>query len=195
MNQEDYTKATGLINYLMDQPESKCFNQPIDYRALNLFDYPLIVKNPMDLQTIRQKLQKNYYPSLTDFLSDIILIWDNSRVYYLPDSAIVKNVEFMEAAMTRYCSLHSISLEFTSEKAKITEHPDWIPISQKQALAETLKQLDSKKLGLLVDVIETECPLAVSKTNHGLQIRIDALDRTIFNRISEMANPLNNNLY
>lgn len=195
MNPEDHSKANGLILYLIDQPESKCFSQPIDFRALNLYDYPLIVKNPMDLQTIRQKLHKNYYPSLTDFLSDIILIWDNSRVYYLPDSEIVKNVEFMEAAMTRYCSLHSISLEFACQKAKITEHPDWIPISQKQALAETLKNLDSKKLGLLVDVIETECPLAVSKTSDGLQIRIDALDRTIFNRISEMANPLNNNLY
>lgn len=195
MNSEEQSKAAGLLNYLFEQPESRCFSQPLDFRALGLLDYPLIIKTPMDLFTIKQKLQKNYYLSLVEFLSDIILIWDNSRVYYLPDSSIVRNVEFMEAAMTRYCSLHSISLEFACQRAKITEHPDWISLSEKMELAEVLKQLDPKKLGLLLDVIETECPLAVSKANDGLQIRIDALDRTIFNRISEMANPLNTNLY
>ena len=34
------------------------FYKPVDWKALNLPDYPQIVKNPMDLSTIEKKLGK-----------------------------------------------------------------------------------------------------------------------------------------
>jgi bromodomain-containing factor 1 len=34
---------------------------PVDWKAWNLPDYPIIVKRPMDLGTIRKKLKKSAY--------------------------------------------------------------------------------------------------------------------------------------
>lgn len=187
MNAEDQSKASGLLTYLLDQPESPSFTQAFDFRGQNLQDYPLIIKTPMDLFQVKQKLLKNFYFSLHDFLCDLILIWDNTRIYHMPNSNIVNKAESMESAMIRYCSLHSISLESASKMSKVCEHPDWIPIKDKLALSDKLKSLDSKKLGFLIDVIETECPAAVRKVGEHIQVRIDALDKTTFNRVQEMS--------
>jgi hypothetical protein len=187
MNLDELSKASGLLDYLNEQPEADYFRLPFDFRGLGLMDYPLVVKNPMDLNQVGVKLQKNFYKDFNDFLCDLILIWDNVRLYHLPDSNLVLKVECMESAMIRFCSLNSISLETACKSSKVFEHPDWISLNEKQSLSEKLQSLSSKKLGLLLDVIETECPSAVRKVSDHLQIRIDALDRTTFNRISEMS--------
>jgi len=43
------------------------FNQPVDPVALNIPDYPIVIKNPMDLGTVRNKLRANAYPTILDF--------------------------------------------------------------------------------------------------------------------------------
>jgi len=46
-----------VINELWIKAESLNFQFPVDYKALGLIDYPLIVKHPMDLSSIKKKLQ------------------------------------------------------------------------------------------------------------------------------------------
>jgi hypothetical protein len=49
--------------------------------GLGLTDYPLIVKYPMDLGTIRKKLVNSKYQLVEEALDDIQLIWDNCKIY------------------------------------------------------------------------------------------------------------------
>jgi hypothetical protein len=37
---------------------------PVDYKALGLDDYPLIIKNPMDLGTVAKKVRTSAYSSM-----------------------------------------------------------------------------------------------------------------------------------
>lgn len=46
-----------------------------------LSDYPLIIKNPIDLGTIKKKLTMNRYQFVEEVLDDIQLIWDNCKTY------------------------------------------------------------------------------------------------------------------
>ena len=46
-----------FLNDLRSDPQAAAFNLAVNWRALKLFDYPTIVKNPMDLQTIEEKLR------------------------------------------------------------------------------------------------------------------------------------------
>ena len=173
---------------MCEQPESSHFSNPFDFRSLGLIDYPYVIKTPMDLSTISSRLNQNFYQHFDDFLSDIILIWNNCRIYNLPDSAIVQQVEIMENNMLRFCNINEISLKNSMNRLNIEENPDIIPFKDKLDLSEILKKLSQKKLGILIDVIEIECPQAVTKLkDQTLQIRIDALDKTIFSRIKEMA--------
>lgn len=48
---------------------------------MGLLDYCFIVKNPMDLGTVNQKLREDRYETVEQVLDDIQLIWDNCKTY------------------------------------------------------------------------------------------------------------------
>ena len=43
------------------RPESKVFREPVDHKGLGLFDYLDVVKTPMDLGTIKKKVEAGGY--------------------------------------------------------------------------------------------------------------------------------------
>lgn len=43
------------------------FRYPVDYKGLGLFDYPILIKKPMDLSTIKKKIKRNKYKNIIDF--------------------------------------------------------------------------------------------------------------------------------
>lgn len=53
----------------------------MDYKALNIPSYPVIVKNPMDYSTIKAKLNLNCYATEEDFKDDMNLIFDNCLLF------------------------------------------------------------------------------------------------------------------
>ena len=70
----------------MDSNDSADFRLPVDYVTFGIPDYPLIVKKPMDLGTVKKNLSSNFYETVEDCLSDIMLIWDNCKLYNSNDS-------------------------------------------------------------------------------------------------------------
>jgi len=54
------------------------FNSPVDPVAQRIPDYPLVIKKPMDLGTVRRKLEEGCYRALKDFESDVKLTFDNA---------------------------------------------------------------------------------------------------------------------
>ncbi len=69
----------SILARLCKHPLAYFFLEPVDYVALNLPTYPLIVKNPMDFGTIRSRLPN--YANVTDFETDCRLVLDNCRLF------------------------------------------------------------------------------------------------------------------
>lgn len=72
------------------------FLQPVDPVALNIPDYPLIIKEPMDLSTIEHKLNEGLYVNADEFEKDIRLTFSNCYVYNsstLPVYQMAKSLE------------------------------------------------------------------------------------------------------
>lgn len=67
------------------------FNSPVDVVALNLPDYHRIIKNPMDLGTVKSKLNKNLYSTPSDLAADIRLTFNNALTYN-PPGHVVYNI-------------------------------------------------------------------------------------------------------
>ena len=42
-----------LIDVISSDPNAEAFLEPVDWKELELLDYPDIVKNPMDLGTVK----------------------------------------------------------------------------------------------------------------------------------------------
>ena len=57
------------------------FLHPVDPVALNIPDYPLIIKNPMDISTIQEKLDSGIYLKKKEFEDDFRLMFKNCFLY------------------------------------------------------------------------------------------------------------------
>jgi hypothetical protein len=61
LGKDELKKANVILQKLIDSNDSVDFRQPVDWRALGLTDYPIIIKNPMDLGTVKKKLMTGKY--------------------------------------------------------------------------------------------------------------------------------------
>ncbi|XP_056315783.1 bromodomain testis-specific protein isoform X2 [Danio aesculapii] len=72
------------------------FRQPVDAVRLHLPDYYTIIKNPMDLSTIRKRLENNYYWKAMECVEDFNTMFTNCYVYNRPGDDIVLMAQVLE---------------------------------------------------------------------------------------------------
>ncbi|XP_016052047.1 PREDICTED: bromodomain-containing protein 3 isoform X2 [Miniopterus natalensis] len=65
------------------------FYKPVDAEALELHDYHDIIKHPMDLSTVKKKMDSREYPDAQSFAADIRLMFSNCYKYNPPDHEVV----------------------------------------------------------------------------------------------------------
>ncbi|OHT03739.1 Bromodomain containing protein [Tritrichomonas foetus] len=112
----DQTKAlTEIIDDLLTHPIAQIFSIPVDPELDEVPDYLEKVKNPMDLNTVRQKIvDGKYNGSIDDFKNDVNQIWENAEIYHGRPSLEVFMADRLKKIFTR-------KLEAVETKA----HEDW----------------------------------------------------------------------
>uniref|UniRef100_H3BHW2 Bromodomain containing 3a n=1 Tax=Latimeria chalumnae TaxID=7897 RepID=H3BHW2_LATCH len=65
------------------------FYKPVDAEALELHDYHDIIKHPMDLSTVKKKMDNRDYQDAQSFAADIRLMFSNCYKYNPPDHEVV----------------------------------------------------------------------------------------------------------
>ncbi|XP_078382273.1 bromodomain-containing protein 3-like isoform X2 [Oculina patagonica] len=66
------------------------FFKPVDASSLGLHDYHDIIKQPMDMGTIKVKMEGREYNSSSEFAADVRLMFSNCYRYNPPDHDVVK---------------------------------------------------------------------------------------------------------
>lgn len=89
------------ISNLKRSIDGKPFEKPVDPVALGIPTYPSVIKNPMDLRTLEEKLKNNKYSSLQAFRSDFNLIVENAVTFNGNDHFITLQARKIEAAFER----------------------------------------------------------------------------------------------
>ncbi|KAG0226828.1 hypothetical protein BGW42_003334 [Actinomortierella wolfii] len=80
-----------LLDGLFRKDHYSLFSAPVDVQQVP--DYAHIIKHPMDLSTMRSKVDRGFYPKLDLFLEDFKLICDNCKVYNAPDTLYYKQAQ------------------------------------------------------------------------------------------------------
>ncbi|XP_075901762.1 bromodomain-containing protein 3-like [Nelusetta ayraudi] len=80
------------------------FQKPVDAVTLQIPDYYTIIKNPMDLGTISQRLQNNYYWQAIDCITDFNTVFSNCYFYNRPGDDIVIMAQKLEKIYLRKLS-------------------------------------------------------------------------------------------
>ncbi|KAI0984400.1 hypothetical protein GJ496_002928 [Pomphorhynchus laevis] len=82
------------------------FHKPVDARVLKIPDYYRIIVEPMDLGTVKQRLNGNAYLSANECFSDLCLMLMNCYVYNKPSEDVVLMGQSIEKVLfSHVCKL------------------------------------------------------------------------------------------
>jgi len=81
-------QAKALLTKLMKEPEAWPFLEPVNPTKLGIPDYFDIIKHPMDLGTVKNNMDRNKYTSLTEWVADVRLVFQNALTYNPKGSAV-----------------------------------------------------------------------------------------------------------
>lgn len=78
-----------VLHRLMVHPKNnEMFNQPVDPDALGIPTYFDVVEEPMDLGTVKGRLQRGGYQHLDDCVAEISLVFDNATLFNPPGHVV-----------------------------------------------------------------------------------------------------------
>nr|XP_054597252.1 bromodomain-containing protein 4 isoform X2 [Nothobranchius furzeri] len=90
--QDQLGYCVGLVRDMLSKKHAAYawpFYKPVDVDALGLHDYHEIIKHPMDLSTIKAKLENKQYREPQEFAADVRLMFSNCYKYNPPDHEVV----------------------------------------------------------------------------------------------------------
>ncbi|XP_022200886.1 histone acetyltransferase KAT2A isoform X2 [Nilaparvata lugens] len=76
----------SVLNSIRNHSQAEPFLEPVDKDEVR--DYYSIIKYPMDLKTMGQRLKAGYYTTRRLFIADMTRIFNNCRIYNPPESEL-----------------------------------------------------------------------------------------------------------
>ncbi|GBG31694.1 Bromodomain-containing protein 8 [Hondaea fermentalgiana] len=175
-------EANRLVQKFVDDPES---------------DYPTIVKEPMDLSTIKANLDKNKYSSFDDFVRHMRLIWSNCMAYNADGSDLYKVALKLKRKFDRDLSRAAKKLDPTGANSSSNNNNGATPNRSKYGktpsqaevadFCRLIYEIDEVQLGELIINIEETCESALRKrSSDDVDILVDRIDVSNFRRLETM---------
>lgn len=93
----NYNQLLHLLNDMQNHTAAWPFAQPVNKDEVP--DYYEVIKEPMDLSTMEDRLQNDLYPRPEDFIKDAKLIFDNCRRYNNETTPYAKSANKLEKFM------------------------------------------------------------------------------------------------
>ncbi|XP_077250490.1 transcription factor GTE8-like isoform X2 [Tasmannia lanceolata] len=100
-------QCEALLKKLMSQRFGWVFNAPVNVVELNIPDYFTVIKNPMDLGTVKSKIVSGAYSSPLGFAVDVRLTFSNAMTYNPPGN----DVHIMADTLRKFFELKWKSIE------------------------------------------------------------------------------------
>ena len=213
---EALKKMMKLTNSLMSRSDAAPFREPVDWRGLELFDYPKIIKKMMDLGTVKRKMERKQYSNAAECAEDIRLVWVNCKTYNMEgsDFFLIAN-NFSRKFEERYkkiCNEYDVgeadgaaSAGGASSKSSASgsggaKSTGPISLDNKVLLASKIFRLSGMELARAMNIIEQRCPQALESCGDGnsstedengvrldeVEINIDSLDNRTFNELNQL---------
>ena len=74
-------KCDTMMKGIMKRTQAVHFSKPVDWKKMGLHEYPRIVKQPMDLGTVQERLARHHYTRLEELALDCRLVWVSERTH------------------------------------------------------------------------------------------------------------------
>jgi len=81
-----YTELRRLFQLIKNNKNARPFIEPVDPDEVP--NYYKVIKEPMDLQTMENRLESRHYGRLCDFTGDVIVVLDNCKYFNPPGTRL-----------------------------------------------------------------------------------------------------------
>ncbi|KAJ9140202.1 hypothetical protein P3X46_030878 [Hevea brasiliensis] len=109
-----------LLNRMLAHQFGWVFSEPVDVVRLNIPDYFTVIKNPMDLGTVKSKIASGAYSSPLGYAADVRLTFSNAMKYNPPGN----DVHFMAETQSKYFEVRWKAIE---KKLPVTINVESVP--------------------------------------------------------------------
>ncbi|XP_028273246.1 bromodomain-containing protein 3-like [Parambassis ranga] len=99
------------------------FYEPVDAKALQLHDYHDIIKHPMDLSTVKKKMDAGEYQSPQEFAADVRLIFCNCYKYNPSHHEVVSQARKLQGVFEkRFANLPEERVDLLAPAGAVPAH-------------------------------------------------------------------------
>jgi len=93
-----------VVTPLLRHPRSMAFRKPVDAKALGIFPiYNQVITRPMDLGTVKEKVDKKLYNAKAVVLQDIDLVWNNALKFNPSGHEVHEAAAFLQKHTLGHC--------------------------------------------------------------------------------------------
>ncbi|KAL3041438.1 hypothetical protein OYC64_019597 [Pagothenia borchgrevinki] len=147
------------------------FYKPVDAEALQLHDYHLIIKYPMDLGTVKSKMSEGQYTDAQGFAADVRLIFSNCYKYNPPNHDVVTQARKLQGVFEKwFAKMPDEPVEMPSPKSAgfgeiSTNSSANLDLEEERAtrLAELQEQVGAEQLKAVHDQLSALSDVPVMK--------------------------------
>lgn len=191
MPSTDWMLMGKLVQSIFNNSDAAPFREPVDWKGLGLYDYPQIVKKPMDLGQIKRKIEKEEYATLHEAAQDVRLVWENCKTYnadgsdfYLLAENFSKKFEDKYGKMLKELNITNPKKGGGSAKGDVITEPS---LDDKKLFAKRLYKISKEDLGKVIIDLDALCPQSITKNSaeDQVEINVDNITPEAFHSVME----------
>jgi len=189
-----WAALSKLLQSMIQRSDTEPFRVSVDWKGMGLFDYPTLIKKPMDLGTVKRNINGRKYKSIPDASDDIRLVWTNCMTYNQDGSdfyLLAKNLS--KKYEEKYTKLvNDLKLDVRSDatgagggSGSSTHNSGVVTLDEKRSFAKSLYTLSKDDLGKLIVEVDHKCPSALTK-NMGedeAELNVDKIPSALFQEL------------
>jgi hypothetical protein len=176
-----WSAMTKLVQTIFQRADAEPFRVPVAWKEMGLFDYPRIVKKPMDLGTVKKNIASKKYKSVTEAADDVRLVWMNCMTYnadgsdfYLLAKSLSKRFEEKYSKLAQEFQLDlttssggdggsSTPAAAGGPAAATSSSNGMVTLDERRAFARSLFKISKEDLGKIIVELDSKCPAALTK--------------------------------
>lgn len=176
---------TKLVAQIYAKSDAEPFREPVDWKSLGLFDYPQIIKKPMDLGQVKRKLETGKYGTIHDAAEDVRLIWKNCMQYNADGSDFFILAQNMSKKFEDKFSKLQKELDSKSAASGGKGNSSEPTLEEKRTFAKLLYKISKEDLGRVIVDLDTKCSTALTKNSaeDEVEINVDHISPTVFHEL------------
>lgn len=178
-------ECKAVLKHLMEHKHGWLFNDPVDPKKLDIPDYPSVIKHPMDLGTIKSKLDKKEYRDIgLEFAKDVRLTFENAMLYNPPGHEVHNFAKKLMALFEKEWSKKRTAEAPPPKTPLQTSSFRALSFEEKQNLLENLQTLPLHMQHAAV-MLMTERSPHVDWSSDEVDVQLDLMDNQTLQELDE----------